>query len=367
MSSDTVLITDEAGKVCDLVSRKDAGDQIQWVDGILSPGLINCHCHLELSHLRGQIPPHSGLIRFLLDIIQHRSASADLIMQAIQEAENEMYQNGIVAVGDICNTRHTLAQKNKERLHYHNFIEVAGFSTNMAAERFNQMKVLYEEFAAQWQHSSIVPHAPYSVSNELLDNIYQFSKNEILSIHNQESPAEDEFFKTKTGDFLSLYEQLNIDTSPFNATGKSSIQSILSHLKKEIPTIFVHNACTKNADIDFIQAYYGDHFSSVFFCLCPNANEYISKSLPEVDIFQQYDSHLVLGTDSLASNHQLNLLEEIKTLHTSFPHVSVFQMLTWATINGARALNIADQYGSFEIGKKPGLVAIRELKPTRLL
>ena len=64
-ATDNVLITDETGVVKDIVSSAEAGDDVQQFTGILSPGLINAHCHLELSHLKNIIPPHTGLIEFL--------------------------------------------------------------------------------------------------------------------------------------------------------------------------------------------------------------------------------------------------------------------------------------------------------------
>ena len=52
----SVLVTDEHGKVEAIVPERDAGEDIQNVDGIISPGFVNCHCHLELSHMKDVIP-----------------------------------------------------------------------------------------------------------------------------------------------------------------------------------------------------------------------------------------------------------------------------------------------------------------------
>ena len=102
--TDDILITDEAGIVHDIVPIANAGDDIQQLSGILSPGLINCHCHLELSHLKNVIPPHTGLIDFLCSVVTKRGFDPAIIQQEIEKAEEEMYNNGIVAVGDIGNT-----------------------------------------------------------------------------------------------------------------------------------------------------------------------------------------------------------------------------------------------------------------------
>src|SRR5574338_815720 len=104
LNDDHVLITNENGAVENIVPVADAGDDIQSYHGILTPGLINCHCHLELSHLKNVIPPHTGLIEFLCSVVTKRGFDPAVIQQQIINAEKEMYDNGIVAVGDIGNT-----------------------------------------------------------------------------------------------------------------------------------------------------------------------------------------------------------------------------------------------------------------------
>ena len=151
-----------------------SGDSVEFYDGIISPGFINCHCHLELSHLKGKIPKHTGLIDFLLKIVEQRFVDDETIQNAIQQAEAEMIQNGIVAVGDICNTNHTLEQKRKGKIHYQNFLEVSGFPKSIANQRFEQIKKNYDEFSIHLNQNSIVPHAPYSVSTDLLKLIMEF-------------------------------------------------------------------------------------------------------------------------------------------------------------------------------------------------
>ena len=111
-----VLITDENGAFVDIVLQKDAGDDIETYNGILTPGFVNAHCHLELSHLKGLIPEKAGLVEFVFKIITERHFAEAEILAAIETAENEMLQNGIVAVGDICNNALTIAQKQSQRL-----------------------------------------------------------------------------------------------------------------------------------------------------------------------------------------------------------------------------------------------------------
>lgn len=361
----SVLITDQAGTVIDLVNKEDAGDDVQHFQGMLSPGFVNSHCHLELSHMKGVIPQQRGLVDFVLEIIKHRNAPQEKILSAIEAAENEMFENGIVAVGDICNTNHTIAQKIKSRLQYYNFIETSGFPPAVAEIRFQQIEELYKEFVSQLQNVSIVPHAPYSVSTSLLNKIVAHEESTILSMHNQEAVEENELFIDKSGDFLRLYDQLNINTDFFNPPGKTSLQYLIPYFKKSKPTILVHNVHTSEADVIKSVSYFDT--SSLYYCLCVNANLYINNALPTISHLIQHDCNIVIGTDSLASNNQLSILEEINTIKKHFPALSMSQLLQWATINGAKALGIDDLYGSFEKGKRPGVIVINENKVKRLL
>lgn len=356
-----VVITTAKGVIIEIVPLTDAGDDIEFFTGLLCPGFINAHCHLELSHLKGLVPEKTGLVEFVLKIITERHFAEEKILEAIETAENEMLQNGIVAVGDICNNTLTIAQKKLERLHYHNFIEVAGFVPELANNRFGKCQTLLAAYqsALKNQQSTLSPHAPYSVSPQLFQLIDNATANCIVTIHNQETNAEEEFLKNKTGDFLKLYKKLGIDIDFYNPSGKSSLQTWLPYFKKNQSLILVHNVTTSVQDIEFTKPSTINHQpSAVHFCLCPNANLYISNTLPDVDMLIKHQCHIVLGTDSLASNHQLNILEEIKTLQNNFPHIQLKTLLQWATINGARALQMDNKLGGFEKGKQPGVVLI---------
>ena len=358
LSGNAVLVTDETGVVVDIIDKKDAGDDIETFKGVLSPGFINCHCHLELSHMKGLIPKHTGLVDFILKVVNERHFDETEILAAIEKGENEMLQNGIVAVGDICNNAFTIPQKTKGRLRYHNFIEASGFPPAIAPARFQRATEFYNSYAASLPANSIVPHAPYSVSPEMFAMINEFPNNDLITIHNQETRAENEFFEKGTGDFLRLYEKMGIDISFFKPSQRSSLQTWLPYFTKHQSIILVHNLATSAADIEFAKPSTFNFQPSTLFCLCPNANLYISNTLPDVNTFTDHHCNIVLGTDSLSSNDQLCILEEIKTLQQNFPHVKLTTLLQWATLNGARALQMDTELGSFEKGKKPGILLI---------
>jgi aminodeoxyfutalosine deaminase len=338
LNNQQVLITTAEGVIENIVSINEAGDDVQQFIGILSPGFINCHCHLELSHMKGMINEKTGLVDFVFKVVTQRHFPEEEILNAIENAENEMLLNGIVAVGDICNNTLALKQKIKRRIYYHNFIEASGFNPQIATPRFERSLEFFKEHAQYFpvELNSIVPHAPYSVADELWKKIIHFPCNELMTIHNQETIAENEWFIDKKGDFIDFYKKMNIDTAFFRASGKSSLHSYLLKFLKSQSLILVHNIHTSEDDLLFAKK----TGKNIAWCLCPNANLYIGGQLPAVDLFIKNDCMMVLGTDSLASNHQLSILEEMKTIGRHFPGIGADQLLRWATINGAKALQM---------------------------
>jgi cytosine/adenosine deaminase-related metal-dependent hydrolase len=367
LGEDWVLITNEVGKIIDTVPIHEAGESVVYYPGTLLPGFINAHCHLELSHMKGVIPKHTGLVDFLLSVLQHRSATDSLIQEAIEKAETEMIQNGIVAVGDICNQTDTLLQKQKGRLKYHNFIETSAVLPAMAKTRFENALSVYHQFSDMPYRNSIVPHAPYSVSSELFSLITSLPGNNRLCMHNQETEAENELFRTGKGGFQRLYDALGMQHSFGNPPGNSSLQQVLPHFKPESSLMLVHNLAAHHDDIAWLLKKRPIEECETSFCICAGANLYISKQLPNIPMLSDSGIPLVIGTDSLASNDELNIYHELEIIHQHFPQIPWEELFKWATLNGAIALGMNNQLGSFEKGKTPGVVQVCEGKTNRII
>ncbi len=108
---DAVLLTTEEGIIIDILPPSDAGEEVQKLEGILCPGFVNAHCHLELSHLKGHIPPHTGMVDFLLQVMQLRRFRMEEKLKSMDAALAEMKANGVVAVGDISNGTDSIGPK----------------------------------------------------------------------------------------------------------------------------------------------------------------------------------------------------------------------------------------------------------------
>lgn len=349
-----VVAVNDSGEIQQILTAGEAKNlDVTHYKGAIVPGFINTHCHLELSHMLEQIPEKTGLVDFVQHIIKNRHSEASQIDLAMQKADQQMFDNGIVAVGDIANQIASKKIKEKSKIHYHTFIEALGFNPERAAAIMDYLKEIKQDFEPL--PASIVPHAPYTVSPQLFELIRQEAEkaNIFISVHNQETVDENAFFESKTGRFLKLYEFLGMDISFFEPTHKTSLKTWLPYIKEQ-KTLLVHNTVTSKSDIEFAK----QSNPNLYWCLCPQANLYIENTLPDVDLLMEGQVKITLGTDSLASNHQLNILAEMITLQ-QHKKVSFEQLLQWATINGAEFLGLDKQLGSIEIGKAPGLNLIQ--------
>ena len=332
--------------------------------GVLAPGFVNVHCHLELSHMAGILPEATGLIPFLQQVPAQRNQFTEEQKKAARHAAyQELLANGVVAVGDIANSNETLDIRLSGQLHIHTFVECIGFSQAFAQARLDYSVQVFNAFAAQQTSAyslrqSIIPHAPYSVSNTLFQLIDRVAPNSLLSIHNQESEAEAAFYQQKTGQVIDLLEGMGIDHGFFEPSGKSSLQTYLPWLSDTHPVILVHNTFTTPEDVQFVQS----SGRQVSWCLCPNANWYIERQLPDVTMLAAHTKDICIGTDSLASNHHLSVLGELHILKEHFPALSWETLLRWGTYNGARALQMEDTIGMIAAGKRPGILQLTGLE-----
>lgn len=362
IDTNKVLVLDAQGSVLAVDDSADHdATSVQTLEGILVPGLINTHCHLELSHMKGKVDTGTKLIPFITNVVQHRDVPEEDILAAIDVADQEMYDSGIVAVGDISNKLDTAARKLASPIRYYTFVEMFDFLQEGAAAKAEQdyMPTYEGQARTQGNQRSAVPHAPYSVSQSLFSRINALNNGQgTVSIHNQETPPENELFLSKSGDFVDFYSGFNIPLGNFHPTGHKAIQYALSHMDPRCRTLFVHNTMSDANDIAAAHAW-GQN--GIYWATCPNANLYIENRLPNYQLWLDANAKMTIGTDSLTSNWQLSVLEEMKTIQRYQSYIPLATLLQWATINGAEALQFDDTLGSFTVGKQPGVNIIQGL------
>ncbi|MCB0596604.1 MAG: amidohydrolase family protein [Lewinellaceae bacterium] len=351
-----VVVINQDGEVLAVGKRADHDPaSLEMHQGVVVPGFVNTHCHLELSHMKGRVDTGTGLLRFLQKVVKFRDIPMEEILDAIERAGREMYENGIVAVGDISNKLDTKAHKESSPIRYYTFVEMFDFLQNEGAQKtFNMYKQVYNgQSDAGGNRKSCVPHAPYTVSPRLFSLLQEANAdNDItVSIHNQETEHEDHFFLHKTGGFVEFYKSFGFPLNHFEATGKTSIHYALQQMNPHCRTLFVHNTMTGPEDIRAAHSW----SDKVYWATCANANLYIENRMPCYQHFLDEGARMTIGTDSLTSNWQLSVLEEMKTIARFQSYVPFETLLRWATLNGAEALGFEKDLGSIEAGKKPGL------------
>ncbi len=358
-----VLIMDSEHRIAAIEPLKEHDSaSVEFYQGVLIPGFINTHCHLELSHLRGRVDTGTTLLPFLKAVVSLREVPQEEIDAAIEEADRAMYVAGIQAVGDISNKLDTAAIKGGSPIDYYTFVEMFDFMHDAWAEKtFADYRVVYEGQSDLGNNrKQAVPHAPYTVSPSLFQKINALNDpSGTVSIHNQETAEENVLFQTGGGSFPDFFRHFNVAPDHFEPIGKPSIYYAMDQMDPTCRTLFVHNTMTTEADILAAQAW-GQN--GVYWATCPNANLYIENRLPHYQRFLNTNANVTIGTDSLTSNWQLSILEELKTIARYQSYVPFATLLRWATLNGAAALGYADRLGSLEVGKSPGLVLLEHLE-----
>lgn len=365
-----VVVCEDDGTVIDILEKGDNFKEeagTEFYSGILLPGFVNVHCHLELSHLKGKIDERTGIAGFIGEINKLREVDSLEQERLMAIADRKMWSAGISAVGDISNSNSSIPTKLKSKINYHTFVETFGFHPSRAEKSFSYTTEVYNAFSKNGLKASVVPHSPYSVSDELFFKIKTFAEQSggIISVHNQESMGEEEFYVRGTGPVAEhLTSNLGIDISHWKPTGKSSLQSILKHIPEKNNLLLVHNTFTEADDLDILFSQRSSE--KTWFVLCPNSNLYIENELPPVNLFRDRKVNICMGTDSLASNHELSILKEMLTIQQHFKDVNLHELVKWACLNGAKALRLDHVAGSIEKGKKPGINLISGVDFTKM-
>ena len=354
-----IITTEDDGTILcieDTGGNLEEKHSVEFHNGIIIPGFVNCHCHLELSHMKGSIAQGSCLGGFVEQVRNTRDNNSENIIASAYSADNEMYNEGIVLCADICNTSLSFNIKKESSIRYINLLEVFGIDAEKAGRRMDEIIKVAETAEKMNLPSSMVPHSAYSMSLSLLRLLRGKSdNNKVTSIHFMETYGEKAFLENHSGPFMASYKLSGLIPSRLE-TVKSHADAVLNEITLSGNLILVHNTFADRETIRKIK-----ERKNLFWCLCPNSNIYIENEMPPLDLLIEEDCEIVIGTDSLASNNKLSVLEELKTLQVNFPAVSIEELVRWATVNGAKALGEEGRFGKIESGKKPGLLLLQNI------
>lgn len=312
---------------------------VEFYPGILIPGMVNLHCHLELSYLRGAIEEHSGFAGFAHAIGSVRNNyTLEQRLHAASVADSEMWEEGIEAVLDIANDDLVMPIKQRSKIRYRTLFELFGLRCNSISEHL--------AMASKYEDCSITPHSTYSLQDQIFKDICK-ANNSTISIHLLESQAESELYRN-SGSLKEWYDRMGWECD-FLGYGQPA-RRVAESIDSERSVVLVHG-CKATADD---QRLLNSHFQQgVTWALCPESNRFISDDRPPVEMLREMGARIGIGTDSLASARKLSMVENMRLMSD----VPLNELLTWATKGGAEALGI-DELGELAVGKRPGLVVI---------
>lgn len=331
--------------------------------GAIVPGFVNAHCHVELSHLHGKFRKGTGMAGFIDQINELRDwAGRETKITLVQKWMDKMWEDGVSAMADISNDDSSFGVKAVHPMYTRTFLEVFGSEPEMCEDVMNgvtELDALAEETGID---AAPTPHSCYTMSPQLLTaSAAAGLAKGYISYHSQESQEEEDLLRTGTGAMYENRKRSGMSTPP--VTGESSLKYFLDRLSyaHEAPydehVLLVHNVCLAQDDIDAARK----SFNNVYWAICPLSNIFIHNALPPVPLMRENGLKITVGTDSLSSNDDLDMVKEMYCIHKSFPEVPMNEILTWACANGAQFLKKDDVLGSLTPGKCPGIVMISDI------
>lgn len=347
----TVIAT---GKCPDISAEKDV------FDGAIVPGFVNAHCHVELSHLKGKFTKGSGMAGFIDQINSLRDSVPTEIKKELLKAEmDKMWVAGVSAMADVGNCDDSFAAKVASPMYTRSFLEVFGTEPEDCFGVIAGARELKAKAEAAGLDASINPHSCYTMSPQLVTAASaEGLSTGYLSYHSQESSQEEELIMYGRGEMYENRRRGGMSTPP--VTGTSSLEYFIDRLLAVHPAPFnehillVHNVCLTEADAQKALAV----MKNVYWAVCPLSNIFIHNALPSIPMMRRLSLNICVGTDSLSSNDDLDMVGELFCLQKNFPEVPVGEIFKWACLNGACFLGKEAQLGSIVGGKRPGIVGI---------
>lgn len=359
---------DSDGTVTSVGECPDPGRENAFVKGAVVPGFVNTHCHLELSYLWKSFRKGTGMAGFIDQINEMRdNKSLDEKLHDISHWMKVMWDRGVSAMADISNCADTFAIKKAFPMYTRTFLEVFGTEPQDCAsvmENVLRLKAVADGYGLD---AAPIPHACYTMSPELVTAVSaEGLKSGFLSFHSEETEEEEDMLKYGRGAMWDNRKAAGMSVPP--VTGKSSLLYFIDRLEKAHPAPFdehillVHEVCMDQEGIDAVRKV----MNHPFVALCPQSNIFIHNSLPPVPLMRRNGLKITVGTDSLSSNDDLDIVRELYCLQNAFPEIGLNELLIWACLNGAEFLSKENEYGRIAVGMKPGLVAVENLDGDRL-
>ncbi len=337
------------------VRQEHPGRVIDHGEGVILPGLVNAHCHLEFSALRGRIPPQPALGDWLQAAMAGvESLTETEIMEGVASGLRELQSSGTVLVAEISNTGLSLPLLSQSPLKFHYFFECLGFNLRQPGPLAIDFPIFGTALARGLINFSAAAHAPYSVSQELFTRVVEWNQSHrrLGAVHLAESQEELQFLNEGGGVFQEILKQRGRWRWDYQPPGCSPVAYLDRLGFLDSPTLAAHCLWLDDADREILAR------RRTWVVLCPRSNLHTGAGFPNLPELRRAGLKLALGTDSLAGNADLNLFGEMLCLHQRFAEFPVAALLAMGTINGAQALGREGDLGSLTPGKKAALLFV---------
>ncbi len=314
---------------------------------ILTPPLVNCHCHLELAHLAelGQKSGPENFTGWVRELVAIRQEKVDDGLAAAARELAELEDSGVGLLADIGNLPQSAAIGEKSRVRVIFFQEMLGLAQDAARENIRLL--------AKDSRKNFTAHAPYSCAAVLLKAIKEKARQQrrIFSIHAAESLDEKQFLSDASGPMRDFVEDKGAWDNSFVAPGCGTINYLNRLDILDERTLCVHCVHVSEAEIAIIAA------KKAKICLCPGSNKFLGVGKAPVSMILKQGIMPGLGTDSLAGNLHCSIWEEMRILSRQQPDIDPALIFTMATRGGAEALGYK-QYGMLEPDNKAAMLAV---------
>ena len=319
-------------------------------EAVLTPGLVNAHTHLDLTNSADSIQRVPKFTDWIFQIIGKRTPST--VGPSVREGVQQSLAGGATTVGDIDGTGESIQVLRDTPIRKVVFFEVLGFSGEHAAMGLTRLGAYVDSPPApdSLLTSALSPHAPYSTSAE----IYRQCVASGVSVctHIAETREELEFLSSGTGAFLDYLEAFGISTAEWVSPQLTPTEYMetLGVLRKG--SLLVHCNYLTDADVTTLAE------SGVSVVFCPRSHHYFYHTNHPVLQLIERGINVAIGTDSLASNWSLSLLDELKFLARTQPCIRPETLFDMVTCNGAKALGL-EQIGRLEKGWQADIIAVQ--------
>lgn len=335
-----------------------AGEILDFGDAVVLPGMVNAHTHLELTGLRGLIPPMPLTDWFtrMLELFARGQVSlrgAD----ATREGARQSLAAGVTCVGDISRTgthMEALVGSAIRRLCFLECISGGGLGPSDVESLSAAIEAARPFVDASTSRVGVSPHAPYTVLAEHLRGIVALADttNVPITMHWLETPEEREWIAKGTGVISDFLRSKGLPTQ-HPSTLHDPVELLQQSGIGRLRPLLAHCNYASARDIDWLAR----HRCSVAYC--PRAHDYFGHAPHTWREMLAAGVNVCVGTDSLACNASLSVLDELRFLRRRHPEFGADRLLEMGTVRGARALQWHEELGGLEPGRHADFVVVR--------